>query len=181
MTKTYIAGEEIKQGQWVRIGDDGKVYRTPELSEDSLDEAITEIKERASNGNFKITMTPTHRLMTGAELTAQHHENVAKQCACIVADILQQRTWTEEQWREAVLNSYTPNDDPFRQLIGQLSTHLERYISEATQAAALEWRDNDRNCYAMPITDEFAREFRQRILTEAREVLRIRRVRVKKK
>lgn len=119
-------------------------------------------------------------MMTGAEVTSAHREKVAREVACLVADVMQARGVTEEVWRAEAGARFT-DGAPFRARIGHLMQHLERYIAEATQAAALEWRDDtprsDGWCHVVPITEDFAREFRERVMVEAREVIKLREAR----
>jgi len=112
--------------------------------------------------------------MSGAEITEAHRETVAKQVSCMVADILQERDFVQGIWEDAVKVRYIASDNPFKERMASLTHNMDRFVSEATSAASCEWRDPERFCYMLPVTEEFARAFRDRIMTEARDVLKLR-------
>jgi len=114
------------------------------------------------------------RRMSGAEITEAHRDNVAKQVACMIADILQERDGVQAQWEDAVKVRHVPADNPFRERIAFLTHHMDRFIGEATSVASCEWRDPERFCHVLPVTEEFARDFRRRVMEETREVVKLR-------
>lgn len=103
--------------------------------------------------------------MTTEEITEAHRDHLAACCAGMVGDIIRQRNHTHDAWREAVSLGYT-DDLAFRRRMGSLTEHIDRLIGEATAAASCRWVDGS-YCEMLPVTQDFARTFRERVFKSA--------------